>query len=171
MLAKLDHVGFSVWDLDRSLAFYRNLLGLELDWERVYEEEYVRRVVGYPGLRLRCAMLKLPGTKTRLELLHYDGVSRQRVDMHRANPGNSHICIAVRDLDKIYQRLQSVGVECVSPPVVSTAGRYKGSKQVYLHDPDGISLQLMELRPKESRTKRITHKRIRRSAAEVRRIR
>jgi catechol 2,3-dioxygenase-like lactoylglutathione lyase family enzyme len=160
-------VGFTVWDLDRSVAFYRDLLGLQLDWERVYEEEYVRQAVGYPSLRLRCALLKLPGTKTRLELLQYESVPRQRVDMHTANPGNSHLCIAVRDLDKIYQRLQSVGVESVSSPVVSTAGHYKGSKLVYLHDPDGISLQLMELHREGNRTKTITQKRSRRPAPEV----
>lgn len=167
MLKKLDHVGFTVWDLDRSLAFYRDLLGLQLDWERVYEEEYVRQVVGYPSLRLRCALLKLPGTTTRLELLQYEGVSRQRVDMHTANPGNGHLCISVGDLDKIYQRLQSAGVECVSTPVVSTAGHYKGSKQIYVHDPDGISLQLMELQREGNRTKAINQKRSSRPAPEV----
>jgi catechol 2,3-dioxygenase-like lactoylglutathione lyase family enzyme len=150
MLTQLDHVGFTVFNLDHSLAFYRDLLGLEMEWERVYEEEYVRQVVGYPGLRLRCAFLKLPGTETRLELLEYQNVSRQKLDLHRANPGNAHICLALKDLDQLYHRLKSAGVDFVSAPVVSTGGHYTGSKTVYLHDPDGISLQLMEI-PKEER--------------------
>ena len=145
MWKSCDHVGFAVSDLDRSLAFYRDVLGLEMEWERVYEEEYVREVVGYPRLRLRCAFLKLPGTETRLELLEYQEVPRQRVDMRRANPGNAHLCLAVDDVDHLYVKLREVGVDFVSAPVVSTAGHYKGSKTVYLHDPDGISLQLMEL--------------------------
>ena len=145
MLLQLDHVGFTVFDLDRSLAFYCDLLGLEKEWERVYEEEYVRKVVGYPSLRLRCAFLKMPGSETHLELLEYQNVSRQKVDLHRANPGNAHICIAVKDLDQLYQRLNSAGVDFVSAPVVSTGGYYTGSRTVYLHDPDGISLQLMEI--------------------------
>jgi lactoylglutathione lyase len=145
MLIQLDHVGFTVFDLDRSLAFYCGLLGLEMEWERVYEEEYVRQVVAYPGLRLRCAFLKLPGTETRLELLEYQNVPRQQVHLHRSNPGNAHICLALKDLDQLYDRLKSAGVDFVSAPVVSTGGHYKGSKTVYLHDPDGISLQLMEI--------------------------
>lgn len=145
MLLQLDHVGFTVFDLDRSLAFYCDLLGLEKEWERVYEEEYVRKVVGYPSLRLRCAFLKMPGSETHLELLEYQNVSRQKVDLHRANPGNAHICIAVKDLDQLYQRLNSAGVDFVSAPVVSTGGHYTGCRTVYLHDPDGISLQLMEI--------------------------
>jgi lactoylglutathione lyase len=145
MLTQLDHVGFTVLDLDRSLAFYCGLLSLEKEWERVYEEEYVRQVVAYPGLRLRCAFLKLPGTETRLELLEYQNVPRQKVDLHRSNPGNAHICLALKDLDQLYERLKFAGVDFVSAPVVSTGGHYKGSKTVYLHDPDGISLQLMEI--------------------------
>jgi catechol 2,3-dioxygenase-like lactoylglutathione lyase family enzyme len=145
MLKNYDHVGFTVSDLDRSLAFYRGLLGLKMEWERVYEEEYVRKVVNYPNLRLRCAFLKLPGTETRLELLEYQGVPRVQVDMHRANPGNAHLCIEVDDMDALYEQLRTAGVDFVSAPVTSTAGPYKGSKTVYLHDPDGISLQLMEL--------------------------
>lgn len=145
MWKSFEHVGFTVLNLDRALSFYRDLLGLEMEWERVYEEEYVRQVVGYPELRLRCAFLKLPGTETRLELLEYQNVPRQEVDLHRANPGNAHLCLAVEDLNSLYERLKASGVEFVSAPVVSTAGRYRGTKIVYLHDPDGISLQLMEL--------------------------
>lgn len=145
MFKSFDHVGFTVHDLDRSLVFYRDLLGLEVLWERIYEEEYVRALVGYPKLRLKCAYLQLPGSKTSLELLEYQDVPRKTVDMHRANPGNAHLCLAVEDLGKFHDRLKRAGVEFVSAPAVSTAGPYKGSKTVYLHDPDGISLQLTEL--------------------------
>lgn len=145
MLKSFDHVGFTVYDLDRSLVFYRDLLGLEVLWERVYEEEYVRMLVGYPTLRLKCAFLRLPGSSTTLELLEYQNVPRSKVDMHRANPGNAHLCLSVDNLDTLYERLKAEGVDFVSAPGVSTAGPYKGTKTVYLHDPDGISLQFMEL--------------------------
>jgi lactoylglutathione lyase len=146
MLTHLEHIGFAVSDLDRSLAFYRDLLGLQIVWERVFEEEYVRQLVGYPNVKIRAAFLELPGTTTRLELLEYQQVPRVTVDMHTANPGNAHLCIGVKDLDGLYHALRDAGVDFVTPPVVSTAGHYKGSKTVYLHDPDGISLQLTELR-------------------------
>jgi catechol 2,3-dioxygenase-like lactoylglutathione lyase family enzyme len=144
MLKNFDHVGFAVTDMERSLTFYRDLLGLEIVWERIFEEEYVRQLVGYPTLRLRTVFLRLPGTETCLELLEYQQVPRQHVDMHRANPGNAHLCIGVEDLDLVYEKLKAVGVDFVTPPVVSTAGNFKGSKTIYLHDPDGISMQLME---------------------------
>jgi catechol 2,3-dioxygenase-like lactoylglutathione lyase family enzyme len=144
MIAGLDHVGFTVSNLGRALHFYRDLLGLEVLWERVFEEEYVRMLVGYPTATLQCAYLKLPASNTALELVEYQGVEGTRVDMHTANPGNAHLCLAVKDLDAVFTRLKAAGVEFVSVPATSTAGYYKGSKTVYLHDPDGISLQLVE---------------------------
>lgn len=144
-ITHLEHVGFTVSDLDRSIRFYRDLLGLDLLWERVYEEEYVRTAVGYPSLRLRCAFLAVPGSTVTLELLEYQNVSRQAVDLQRANPGNAHLALGVRDLDEMYQRLKQAGVEFVSKVVISDAGHYQGTKIVYLLDPDGISVQLMQL--------------------------
>jgi catechol 2,3-dioxygenase-like lactoylglutathione lyase family enzyme len=145
MSTTLDHVGFTVSDLDRSLAFYRDLLNMKVLWERVYEEEYVRTLVGYPTLRLRCAYLEIPGSTVSLELLEYQNVPREQVELRRADPGNAHLAISVDDLDHLCLELREAGVKFVSQPVVSTAGHYQGTKTVYVCDPDGISLQLLEI--------------------------
>ena len=141
----LNHVGFTVSDLDCSLGFYRDLLGMAVLWERVYEEEYVRILVGYPTLSLRCAYLQIPGSTVMLELLEYQNVPRRQVELRPANPGSAHLALAVDDLDSLCVRLKEAGVTFVSEPVVSTAGHFKGTKTVYVHDPDGISLQLLEI--------------------------
>jgi catechol 2,3-dioxygenase-like lactoylglutathione lyase family enzyme len=141
----LDHVGFTVFELDRSLVFYRDLLEMKVLWERVYEEAYVQTLVGYPTLRLRCAYLQVPGSTVCLELLEYQNVPREQVELRRADPGNAHLAIAVNDLDGLCRRLKQAGVKFVSEPVVSTAGHYRGSKTVYVCDPDGISVQLLEI--------------------------
>ena len=44
------HAGITVSDLDRSLEFYRDLLGLELLWRRLYEEPAITRIVGVRDL-------------------------------------------------------------------------------------------------------------------------
>ena len=141
----LDHVGFTVSDLDRSLPFYRDLLGMEMLWERVYEEEYVRTLVGYPAVRLRCAYLQIPGSTAKVELLEYQNVPREQSELRRADPGNAHLALSVPDLDGLCRRLKEAGVKFVSEPVVSTAGQFQGTKTVYVHDPDGISVQLVEI--------------------------
>jgi len=68
------HAGITVSDLDRSLAFYRDLLGLELRWRRLYEEPEIRRIVGVPeATGLEIAMLRVPGSDFEVELLEYRG--------------------------------------------------------------------------------------------------
>ncbi len=145
MGATLDHVGFTVSDLARSLSFYRDLLGMDVLWERVYEEEYVRTLVGYPTLKLLCAYLEMPGSPVKIELLEYQNVPREQGELRRADPGNAHLALSVTDLDGLCRRLKEAGVKFVSEPVVSTAGHYLKTKTVYVCDPDGISVQLLEL--------------------------
>lgn len=110
----LDHVGFAVADLDRSLAFYRDLLGMQVLWERVYEEEYVRTLVGYPTATLRCAYLQIPGSTVKLELLEYQNVAREHPVLRRGNPGNGHLALAVADLDCLCGDLKAAGVVLVT---------------------------------------------------------
>jgi extradiol dioxygenase family protein len=55
------------------------------------------------------------------------------------------LAIAVNDLNSLCRRLKLAGVKFVSEPVVSTAGHYRGTKTVYVLDPDGISVQLLEI--------------------------
>ena len=61
MLSKVDHVAFVVKDLDREIAFYRDVLGLEFILRRIWDEDYVRQMVGIPDAVLDIALLKLPG--------------------------------------------------------------------------------------------------------------
>jgi lactoylglutathione lyase len=139
------HTGFQVADLDRSLSFYRDLLGLEEVWRRVVTEEYIRTLVGYPGLELHQALLRIPGTDHHLELLDYRNVERAAVDTRTANPGTAHICLLVKGLAPMFDRLLNAGVTFISPPVVPTAGPNKGRLVAYMCDWDGIRVELVQL--------------------------
>ena len=54
----LDHVGFSVLDLDRSITFYSLLLEREPIMRRRYPEQYVARVVGYDEIDMDVAFFR-----------------------------------------------------------------------------------------------------------------
>jgi lactoylglutathione lyase len=139
------HTGFQVADLDRSLSFYRDLLGLEEIWRRVVTHDYIATLVGYPGLELHQALLRIPGTDHCLELLDYRNVERAPVDTRTANPGTAHICLVVERLAALWDRLLDAGVEFVSPPVVPPIGPNKGRLVVYMSDWDGIRVELLQL--------------------------
>lgn len=143
------HTAFQVADLARSLGFYRDLLGFELVWERVNREEYVRRIVGYPEAELHQALLRFPGGEHCLELIDYRGVDRMPVDTSPPNPGTAHICLLARDLRRFYDQLVAAGVGAVSEPVLVTSGPNEGRLAVYMIDPDGFRVELLEVAGEE----------------------
>jgi lactoylglutathione lyase len=139
------HTCFQVADLERSLAFYRDLLGFEVVWQRVNEEQYVRRIVGQPEATLHQAMLRIPGSDHMLELIDYRGVDRTAVDTDPVNPGTAHICLLVSDFQNDYDSLVAAGVPSVSDgPIAVTSGANAGRLAVYMIDPDGFRLELLE---------------------------
>ncbi len=145
MIVGAHHTAYQVADLARSLAFYRDLLGFELVWQRINREEYVRTIVGQPTADLHQAMLRFPGSDHHLELIDYRGVERTPVDTTPVNPGTAHICLLVRDLRAYYEHLVGNGVASVSEPVLVTSGPNEGRLAVYMIDPDGFRLELLEV--------------------------
>ena len=147
-VAGIYHTGLSVSDLDRSIAFYRDLLGLELVAQWDSSQPYLRTVVGFPDGELRIALLRLPGEAGaaghHLELLEYRVPRGERGDPRTCNPGNVHVAFMVEDLDATYHELRAKGVRFKSAPVEVTHGRNRGAKAVYLLDPDDITLEMMQ---------------------------
>jgi catechol 2,3-dioxygenase-like lactoylglutathione lyase family enzyme len=143
---RIDHVGFTVADLDRSIPFYTLLLGEEplarLLWEPD-EDAFVGRIVGYRGLRLEGAFWQLPGG-TVLELLQYHQPPTGRVDMETYNVGSGHLGLETEDIKSDCERLRG-HVEFRSPePVLIPSGPAKGGWAVYMRDPDGITIELVQ---------------------------
>jgi catechol 2,3-dioxygenase-like lactoylglutathione lyase family enzyme len=147
LITSLNHVGFSVSDLDRSIEFYSQLLGYPPYFKEVYDVEYVGRMVGYPGAIQYAAFFKLPGDQqVFLELIQYLNPVPERVDMNGYNAGIAHLCLQVDDLDAEFERITAIGGRFRSESVVdSDYGIYEGARSAYFRDPDDISIQLVQL--------------------------
>lgn len=143
-ITRAHHTGFTVRSLERSIAFYHGILGFEVAFQWNPDAPYIGELVGYPSVDLHAAILRLPGTDVCLELLEYRNVDQVPVDMHNGNVGNGHIAFNVDDLDALYAELRAKGVNAVSPPVTPTIGPNKGGRAVYLIDPDGFRVELIE---------------------------
>ena len=135
------HTGLTVSDLGRSIAFYRDLLGLELITQWDSSQPYLRTVVGYPDAELRIALLRLPAAPDavpghHIELLEYRRPRGSRGDANTYIPGNGHVAFMVENLDATYAELRAKGVRFKSAPVDITHGRNAGAKAVYFFDPD-----------------------------------
>jgi lactoylglutathione lyase len=143
-ITKAHHTGFTVRSLERSLAFYRDLLGFELVFQWNPQARYIGELVGYPTVDLHGAILRIPGADVFLELLEYRAIPQISVDMANGNIGNGHIAFTVDDLMPLYDRLKAAGVKSVSPPVTPTIGPNRGGKAVYMIDPDGFRVELIQ---------------------------
>lgn len=151
-VAEIFHTGLTVSDLDRSIAFYCDLLGFELVTQWDSAQPYLRTIVGFPDAELRIALLRLPAPATgisghHIELLEYRAPRGARGDARTCNPGNAHVAFMVGDLDTAYADLAARGVRFKSAPVEITHGRNRGAKAVYFLDPDDITLELIQPAP------------------------
>ena len=99
-----NHVGIGVSDLSRSIAFYRDLLGFNVAYERgEVTAEYMPRLVGIPGARLKIAGLDIPGL--HLDLIEYMSPKGAPEAGPPNDVGNVHIGFTVDDLWAAYNAL------------------------------------------------------------------
>jgi catechol 2,3-dioxygenase-like lactoylglutathione lyase family enzyme len=138
------HFNFTVADMDRSLAFWRDALGLELLSDWVSEADYLAEITGFPTVRMRLAFLRLPGTDAKLELIQYLEPLGAPRDQPTNVPGAAHLCFDVPDIQAAYDELRAGGVRFRSAPVEITSAANFGARGVYLVDPDGITLELRQ---------------------------
>ena len=141
----LHHTGFTVSDLDRSVAFYRDLLGCEVLATQEKQGGYLAAIVGYPDAHVRMAHLRVPGSEHVIELFEYLAPAGGHADVEPRNVGASHLCFIVSDLPALYDSLLEHGVSSfVSPPIEVDTGINRGGLALYLRDPDGIMVELFQ---------------------------
>jgi lactoylglutathione lyase len=139
---RIHHVGITVANLDRSLAFYRDLLGIRVIG--LSDDEDVGAIVGKQVAGVRIADLDV-GNDQILELLEYGS---ENGDVHSYGPdavGGCHLSLQVGGLTSALLRLASAGfMPMGEPTTLSIGGVWEGCTVVYLRDPDGIILELVE---------------------------
>lgn len=133
-MTALDHVGLSVADLDRQVAWYAVALGLEQGASG-----------GIPELGIRLAFLVDPTHGWSLELLERDGSTPglQASDPPAAllTRGYGHICLQVDDLDATYERLLAAGAASRMAP---GAAPEAGVRIAFVADPEGNLIELLD---------------------------
>ena len=76
-ITRAHHTGLTVRSLERSVAFYRDVLGFEEAFAWNPRAPYIGELVGYPCVDLHAAILRIPGSDVFLELLEYRGVEAE----------------------------------------------------------------------------------------------
>ncbi len=142
MLSGIAHLSFTVSDLEGSLRFYRDLLGFEVKFEAERSGPVTETIIGIPGVKLKIGMLAL--NEFALELIQYVFPVGNKLDLRTNNVGCAHLAFFVEDIEKAYESFFAKGVRFKSKPNQIQDGPLAGWKGVYLLDPDGITLELMQ---------------------------
>lgn len=150
----LHHVGLTVRDLEVSIRFYHDVLGLGFVNEPSpwFEGPELGVAVGVPGAALRQVSLKLGATT--LELLEYKSPPSETESPLRSNSlGASHIAFLVDDIAAKRSELEAKGIQFYSNVNVVDEGVLAGWRWVYFQDPDGYPLELVEVAYYDEKTR------------------
>lgn len=152
MIVSYFHFSFTVSNLERSLAFYCDLLGMKRVGTQIHDQPYTSVQVGFPNAVLKAARLTIEGippvrSDHLLELIEYVHPAGEPTDTATNRPGSAHLAFQVDDLPAMYERLKAQGVRFKSEPVPITAGPNQGGWTIYFLDPDDITLEMIQPRP------------------------
>jgi catechol 2,3-dioxygenase-like lactoylglutathione lyase family enzyme len=140
-LLRLTHVGIGVSDLERSLRFYRDLLGFRFEHELQVEGGPSDTLLRLRDVRLHAVYLVRDGV--RIELLHFASpprpVARARA-MHE--PGLTHLSFRVADLDATLTALRGAGERVLDETIIRLP-EFKAAA-CFILDPDGQLIELVQ---------------------------
>ncbi len=146
-LKAIHHTGLVVRDLDRSIYFYHDILGLPFANEPTpwFEGPQLETGVGVPGAKLRQVCLWV-GEQSTMELIEYANRPENSTSSVPNNYlGAAHVCFRVDDVQAKKAELESKGVKFYSDVNVVDDGPLAGWRWVYFSDPDGLALELVQI--------------------------
>lgn len=141
-LQRLSHIGICVAELERSVAFYRDVLGFqELSRLDVTGPES-EQLLGIEGGELQAAYLERDGT--RIELLYYPVAGHQAIEVPRPmnRVGFTHLSFRVADIDSVIAAARKAGGGSMDETLVDRPEWQV--KVVFITDPDGLRIELLQ---------------------------
>jgi len=139
-----------VENMDRSLAFYHDVFGMEVpplpaSGERPYNRANPQLFAMFdiPGAKERHQSARVPGTRMSIELMEIQGIDHKTIDLRIQDPGTATLVLAVRDLDATLARVTQA-----QAPVVTPGGRpvtmADGTRAVLIRDIDNRFIELRQ---------------------------
>ena len=139
MIKNFRHVCLAVGNLDKSLKFYKDIIGLKVSKMLTVEGEYPEAAFNIKGIKLTYVKMHSPNQakdSPPIFELHY--WERPRT---LPKAGYNHISFTVEDLDYEYKRLSELGVKFISRPITAPDSN---TKICFGYDPDNNLIEFVE---------------------------
>ena len=137
-----------VSNLDKSVAFYQDVLGMELsgpvpDYSSRPE---IMALGNTQGANNRMVVAKIPGTTLGVELIEYKDIPRKPANPRFQDPGAANLALRVRDIDLVTKKIKAAGIK-----ILTQAGEpvsaVPTSRNMFVQDPDGFVVELAQAVP------------------------
>ncbi|MGA9838873.1 MAG: VOC family protein [Thermoplasmata archaeon] len=122
------HTSITVRNMEESLRFYTEVLGLEFERRRTIPENHAE-----------IAFVKDPASGARIELTHWEGK-----DQFEAGEQLDHLAFEVAELDRFLLRLRTKDVRIAKEPYRLSGGT---SRIAFILDPNDVWIELIERAP------------------------
>lgn len=138
-----------VTDLDKSLGFYRDVLGLQVTNTIPFgPNDAVAKFGHTEGGQSRVAVLRVPGLAMGIELIEYKDIARTPQHPHFYDPGAANMSMRVRNLDALFPKIAAYpGVTILTaggkPVTLTTPNGVLHA--VFVQDPDGFVVELLDV--------------------------
>ena len=139
MFHRIEHTALSVANMDRSLAFYRDLIGMKAVLDVDFSDDLLGTVNGIAGCKARVVHLELGSSV--LELFEYREPRGRASDRRQCDLGYTHVGFRVTQIHELYRSLKAQGVEFLSEPVEVRPGTFI----VYFRGPDGEVCEMRQV--------------------------
>lgn len=152
-ISEVDHVALVVSDIERSLAFYKDVLGFEKIFDLPLGGEAFENLLQLKqGTRLRSIMMKQKRARGMVELVQFDiPIDPAEKSKPIGAPGFLLMSFELfdEDLEDVFMRLKEKGVPVYSKPQILEFQGVGRIKAIVLQDPDGNMIELIQLPPKD----------------------
>jgi catechol 2,3-dioxygenase-like lactoylglutathione lyase family enzyme len=148
----VDHVAYTVPDLDEAVEFFIDVLGADLlyrlDDVKDDEGDWMHRQLGvHPRARAQIAMLRL-GPVTNVELFQYEAPDQNVQIPKNSDYGGHHLAFYVTDVDAAAEYLRAQpGVTVLGEPQTITDGPIAGDRWMYFRAPWGMQMEVLNMPP------------------------
>ena len=141
MIEDVRHIGIVVTDMEKSLQFYRDLLGLKIKSLVDEEGKFLDNILAHENVKNRVAKLYAKNGNALVELIDSKSYGNKK-DRDFFTIGASHFALTVDDLDETYDYLIKNGVKFTASPQLTPDGF---AKVTFCEDPDGTPIELVEV--------------------------
>ena len=140
-MKNIRHFGIVVTDMEKSLEFYRDMLGFKIKIDALEEGKFIDAILGLKDVKVRTIKM-FADDGNLIELLWYQSHKSKQIENKEIfDIGASHPAFTVENLDEEYKRLKEKGIKFISLPQISPNGK---AKVAFCYDPDGVPVELVE---------------------------